>query len=140
MTLLAITDWAALLGFLGLGMAALVYGYVRKQPAGTPGMIELSDQIHDGAMAFLRREYTVLLVFVVVVFGLLFWAIGLETAVAYVGGAACSVSAGFFGMKRGNARERAHRRGRHGRKRREGAPRRLLRRRGDGPRRRRARA
>jgi K(+)-stimulated pyrophosphate-energized sodium pump len=97
--LLALTDWAALLGLLGLGVAAVIYGYVKKQPAGTQTMMDLAEQIHDGAMAFLRREYSVLLVFVVIVFGLLFVAIGLQTAIAYVSGAACSVLAGFFGMK-----------------------------------------
>ena len=62
-------------------------------------MADLSEQIHDGAMAFLRREYTTLAVFVVVVAALLFLAVGTTVAIAYVGGALSSVFAGFFGMK-----------------------------------------
>jgi K(+)-stimulated pyrophosphate-energized sodium pump len=97
--LVVLTDWAWLLGVLGLVTAAFVYAYVKRQPAGTEGMIALGEQIHDGAMAFLRREYSVLAVFVVVVAVLLNFAIGLAPAIAYVYGAASSVCAGFFGMK-----------------------------------------
>ena len=50
-------------------------------------------------MAFLRREYTVLAVFVAVVAVLLGLAISRETALAYIFGAISSVLAGFFGMK-----------------------------------------
>ncbi len=95
----AMTDWAWLLGVLSLGIAAGIYSYVKKQDPGTDVMIDLGDQIHDGAMAFLRREYTVLAGFIVVVALLLAWAIGVQTAGAYIFGALCSIFAGFFGMK-----------------------------------------
>ena len=65
--LVLLTDWAWALGLLGLFSAFGIYGYVKRQPAGTEGMIDLGEQIHDGAMAFLRREYSVLAVFVVIV-------------------------------------------------------------------------
>ena len=94
-----ITEWAWLLGFLGLAVAGGIYVYLKKQPAGGEDMVELAEQIHDGAMAFLRREYTVLAVFVIVVCALLFLAVGSGTAIAYLSGAASSILAGFFGMK-----------------------------------------
>ena len=72
---------------------------MKRQPPGTAEMVDLADQIHDGAMAFLRREYTVLAVFVVIVAALLYVAIGQSTAIAYILGAVSSVLAGFFGMK-----------------------------------------
>ncbi len=101
--IVGVTGWAWLLGLVGLGSAAGIYGYVKGQPAGSAGMLDLAEQIHDGAMAFLRREYTVLALFVVVVALLLWLAVGGEaagaTALAYVGGALSSVLAGFFGMK-----------------------------------------
>jgi K(+)-stimulated pyrophosphate-energized sodium pump len=97
--LVVLTDWAWLLGLLGMAMAGLTYGYVKKQPAGSAIMIELGEQIHDGAMAFLRREYSVLAVFVIVVAVLLSLAIGTTPAIAYVFGALSSVAAGFSGMK-----------------------------------------
>jgi K(+)-stimulated pyrophosphate-energized sodium pump len=94
-----LTDWAWLLGLIGLGVAGFIYGYVKRQDPGTEVMVDLANQIHDGAMAFLRREYTVLAVFVVVVAVLLGLAISPQTSIAYLFGAVSSVSAGFFGMK-----------------------------------------
>jgi len=95
----ALTDWSWALGLLGLLVAGLTYGYVNRQPQGTELMIDLGQQIHDGAMTFLRREYSVLFVFVAVVAVLLWLAVGVQTAVAYIFGALSSVLAGFFGMK-----------------------------------------
>jgi len=80
-------------------MAGMIYSYVKRQPAGTPVMMDLAEQIHDGAMAFLKREYTFLSFFVVVVAGLLFLAINAHTSIAYIFGALSSVFAGFMGMK-----------------------------------------
>ncbi len=97
--LLDLSNWAWTAGVFGLGAALFVYRYVVRQPGGTDVMTELADQIHDGAMAFLRREYTVLAIFVAVVAVLLFLAIGQASALAYVAGASSSVLAGFFGMK-----------------------------------------
>ncbi len=99
MDFVILTDFAWAAGLLGLGLAGLTYGYVKGQPSGNDTMVELGDQIHDGAMAFLRREYTVLAGFVVLVAAALFFAIGPQTAGAYVFGALSSVFAGFFGMK-----------------------------------------
>src|SRR5687767_1083887 len=61
-------------------------------------MRDLAHQIRSGAMAFLKREYSVLVPFIIVVAGLLALAVGWRTAVAYVAGAMCSILAGFFGM------------------------------------------
>ena len=58
-----------------------------------------SDSIYEGAMAFLKREYIVLSVFVVVVALLLAWQLGVATALSFFAGATCSVIAGFLGMK-----------------------------------------
>ncbi len=97
--LVVFTNWAWMLGAAGLGVALFIYGYVKKQAPGTEVMIDLGEQIHDGAMAFLRREYSVLAVFVAVVAVLLSLAIGTTPAIAYVFGALSSVVAGFIGMK-----------------------------------------
>ena len=99
MDFVAFTDFAWVFGLVGLAIAAGIYGYVKKQPSGNEMMVDLGEQIHDGAMAFLRREYKVLAIFVIVVAALLGWAIGAETAGAYIFGAFSSVFAGFFGMK-----------------------------------------
>jgi len=89
---------AIVAGVVGLLTAWLTYAYVRKQPAGGELMREIAGLIQTGAMAFLRREYTALLPFLVVIAGLLTWLIGWRTGAAYLGGGICSVLAGFFGM------------------------------------------
>jgi K(+)-stimulated pyrophosphate-energized sodium pump len=88
-----------LLGLAGLAAAWIIYLYVKGQPAGSGLMQEIAGAIHDGAMVYLRRQYLVLVVFMAAVALLLALALGRWTALAYVGGAICSMLAGFFGMK-----------------------------------------
>jgi K(+)-stimulated pyrophosphate-energized sodium pump len=90
---------APILGILGLAVAFGMYRYVVAQPVGTGEMAEIADAIHVGAMAFLRKEYSILVWFIVVVAGLLALGISRLTALAFVGGAICSMLAGFIGMK-----------------------------------------
>jgi K(+)-stimulated pyrophosphate-energized sodium pump len=97
--LLSLTQWAPVLGVLGLVAALAIFMYLLKQPAGTDVMRDLADQIHSGAMAFLRRQYIALAAFVLVVAGALWFAISATTAMSYVTGALCSILAGFFGMQ-----------------------------------------
>ncbi|MBS10679.1 MAG: sodium-translocating pyrophosphatase [Gemmatimonadetes bacterium] len=92
-------EWAPLLGLGGLGCALIVYLRILKKPVGTERMREISDAIHEGAMAFLKREYIVLAIFVVVLTVALFFGIGKDTAMAFVLGSLCSVLSGFLGMK-----------------------------------------
>ncbi len=94
-----ITWFAGPLGLLGLFASLGMYFYVRKQSPGNEVMRDLADQIETGAMAFLKREYSVLAVFVLIVMALLWLAIGQWTALAYVFGALSSMTAGFIGMK-----------------------------------------
>jgi K(+)-stimulated pyrophosphate-energized sodium pump len=92
---------APIVGVIGLVIALVIYNFIKKQPVGSEKMREISDMIHDGAMAFLSREYRVLVVFVAVVFVLMLFSndLGIKTAVAFLAGAFCSVLAGFTGMK-----------------------------------------
>ena len=94
---LSVGAW--ILGAAGLGIALALFAYVRRQPPGRQELVDLADQIHDGAMAFLRRENSMLAVFVAVVATLLAVGIGTGTAVAYLTGAISSGLAGFIGMK-----------------------------------------
>ena len=93
------TTAAPFLGLAGLVCSLALYAHVKKGPVGTQEMAAISEAIHEGAMAFLKREYTILLVFVVAVFALLFVFVGAQTAYAFIAGAACSIAAGFTGMK-----------------------------------------
>jgi K(+)-stimulated pyrophosphate-energized sodium pump len=102
-----ISYFAPLLGLLGLMVAVLIYGYVKKQPNGNELMQKIEGYILDGAMAFLRREYGTLIFFVGAVFILLVIGISFWTALCFLTGALCSMFAGFFGMRaatKGNSR------------------------------------
>ncbi len=90
---------SAVIGVVGLAFALILFTFIKNKPSGTDLMREISDVIHGGAMVFLRREYSILLLFIIVVFALLAWKIRLQTGFAFLGGAACSMLAGFLGMK-----------------------------------------
>jgi len=86
-------------GAVGLVIALVTYMSLLKLSTGTDKMRAIGEEIHIGAMSFLKAEYKILAIFVVVVAGLLFWAFGGPTALAFVSGAVVSGLAGFIGMK-----------------------------------------
>ena len=89
-----------IIGVIGILAAFIIYLAVKKQPDGNNQMREIAASIHEGAMAFLFREYKVLAVFIVIVAVLMVFApgLGVKTALAFIFGAVSSVLAGFFGM------------------------------------------
>ena len=86
-------------GVAGLLVALLLYLSITRQSSGSELMQGIARQIEVGAMAFLRREYTVLSLFVLIVAALLGSFLNWQTAIAFLSGGICSVLAGFFGMK-----------------------------------------
>ena len=92
--------FAPVAGIFGLLVAVIIYASVKKLPAGSDLMQELSDRIHEGAMVFLKREYTILSIFIVVVFVLLFAFMPFKaTSFAFLSGTLCSMLCGIFGMQ-----------------------------------------
>jgi len=90
---------AQILGVVGIIFAVILYFTIKNKSAGNDLMKEIAGHIAEGAMVFLKREYTILAIFIVVVFLLLLWKISAATAIAFITGAICSMLAGFFGMK-----------------------------------------
>ncbi|HJQ76625.1 MAG TPA: sodium-translocating pyrophosphatase [Acidimicrobiia bacterium] len=89
-------------GALALVLAVYYTRVVLAAPQGNERMVELSTAIREGAMAFLRREYIWVSVFVLAMAVLI--AVLLEWgrpwgAIAYVFGAVLSGLAGFIGMR-----------------------------------------
>lgn len=62
-------------------------------------VVELSNIIQRGAMAFLSREYKALIPFVVIVAAILGFKISYAAAISFLLGALCSGLAGFIGMR-----------------------------------------
>ena len=87
-----------LLGLIGMIAAFVVYMLVMKYPDGEDKVKKIGDQIHSGALAFMKTEYKYLLVFIAVLVVLAQMFLGTQTAIAVVVGAACSSLAGFIGM------------------------------------------
>ncbi len=94
--LLAYTPY---IGLFGLLMAGASYVAVGRRSPGNPRMQEISGLIHSGAMAFLRREYSILAIFVGIVAALIAWQLDTRTAGTFIFGASCSIIAGFIGMQ-----------------------------------------
>ncbi len=91
--------FAPIAGLFGMLISLFLFLHIRKQPPGNSLMIQIYESIRQGAMAFLKREYKILFVFIVVVAGLLVISISAWTAMAFLSGAICSILAGFFGMQ-----------------------------------------
>ena len=86
------------LGVVGMLAALVVYMLVMKYPDGEDKVKKIGDQIHNGALAFMKTEYKYLLIFIAVLVVLVWYALGIHSAIAVVTGAACSSLAGFIGM------------------------------------------
>ena len=98
-------DWVLMLlvivgGLLGLAFVGYLAYFILRESEGNARMKEISTAIRQGAMAFLRREFTVLAVFTVIIFIVL--AVFIEprpfVAVGYLAGTITSALAGWLGM------------------------------------------
>lgn len=100
---------AIIVGVISLLYTLVLYNKIKKAPAGSKRMIEIQSYIKEGAMAFLKREYQILIIFVIIVFLsiAIFLGIGpkgnfvnsLLTAINFLLGALLSALAGYLGMK-----------------------------------------
>ena len=87
-----------LLGLIGLFAAYLLYKIVKSYPAGDKKLTDISDEIHIGAMAFMKKEYSILFVFSLILVLGIYLGLGLSSTVAFIVGAVTSSVTGFIGM------------------------------------------
>jgi len=88
-----------ILGVVGLAVAFVIYLLITKYSGGDGKTAKIAADIHDGAMVFMRREYSILSMFLVVIAVLLY--VGFDswhTSGAFVVGALSSAIAGYIGM------------------------------------------
>ncbi|TAM61592.1 sodium-translocating pyrophosphatase [bacterium] len=92
--------FALVCGLIAIIYGALLIAWVLKQPAGNERMQSIARAIQEGAMAFLRRQYTTVAIAAVVVAILIAIAppLGWKPAVGFLIGAILSGAAGFIGM------------------------------------------
>ncbi len=87
-----------LVGAIGLICAYILFVIVKKYPEGDEAIKKIGDQIHLGAMVFMKREYKMLFMFLVVLIAISWAALGKDTAIAVIVGAVSSSVAGWLGM------------------------------------------
>ena len=85
-------------GVIGLTIAFMLYLAVKKYPQGTGKVMAIGEAIHLGAMVFMKREYSILSLFVAVVAVSLSLSLGMHTTIAFLVGAISSAIAGYLGM------------------------------------------
>ncbi len=87
-----------LAGVLGLTLAVYAYRQLRALPTGGAALLGVADQIRDGAMRFLKREFVVLAPFAVVLAAAAWFALGGLSALAFAVGALASSITAVVGM------------------------------------------
>jgi K(+)-stimulated pyrophosphate-energized sodium pump len=87
-----------IIGVLGLFAAKYTYDQVKKFPEGEGKVVDIGNQIHLGAMVFMRREYKMLSIFAAVLMVLLYIFLDWQTAFSFLLGALASGTAGYIGM------------------------------------------
>ncbi len=86
-------------GAIALLFAGLLSHFISRQSKGTPKMIEISDLIYKGSLSYLKKQYRILVFFVIIVAVVLGYFLSAKTAAAFVFGAVLSATAGNIGMR-----------------------------------------
>ena len=88
-----------ILGLVGLAIAFFIYTVMSRREIPDGEVQKIGEQIHLGAMVFMKREYTYLFIFAAVLLGLILLSdLGNDTALSFVVGASSSALAGWLGM------------------------------------------
>ncbi|MFH1505543.1 MAG: sodium-translocating pyrophosphatase [archaeon] len=90
---------AIIAAVIGLITTFILTKVINSKDPGNKAMQDISKAIQEGAMAFLKREYRILLIFGVVVAVVLGIFITWQTAVSFICGAILSAVAGYIGMR-----------------------------------------
>lgn len=95
-----LTKLPIIMGVIGLVVALFFYIKIKLLPGGNETMARISGYIRKGAMAFLWRQNSVLVVYCVIVVGTIIYAFSsVDAGVFFILGAALSLLAGYIGMK-----------------------------------------
>ncbi len=86
------------LGVLGLFIVVVIYQWITKQDGGSGAVKKIGEQIHIGAIVFMKREYKMLSIFALVLLVLLYVFLGAASALCFLVGAVTSATAGYIGM------------------------------------------
>jgi len=88
-----------LVGLAGLGFALLGYFSLFGYSVGNAKMQAIAGKIRSGTVVFLKQEYKITAIFLVLSFFAICLTLCLETAIAFLAGSICSMLPGWIGMK-----------------------------------------
>ncbi|SFC94787.1 sodium-translocating pyrophosphatase [Clostridium uliginosum] len=86
-------------GFIALIVVVFLIKDILKKNTGNERMAEISGYIEEGAMAFLKKEYSYLIVFIIAVALAIILFLNIQTAIAFIVGAVFSITSGYIGMR-----------------------------------------
>ncbi len=88
-----------LCGIISLIVLFIMKNKIIKKDDGNEKMREIASHIEEGAMAFIKKEYKYLSIFVACIFILIFIFLNYKTAISFLVGAIFSMIAGYIGMR-----------------------------------------
>ena len=95
---MSVESYSILAALLAIAFALYLAWKVNKFPEGEGKMLEISKAIKVGAEAFLNRQYRAVAYVAIVVAVVLYFILGITTALGFLVGAIASAAAGYIGM------------------------------------------
>jgi K(+)-stimulated pyrophosphate-energized sodium pump len=89
---------APIAGIIAIIASLIIMRKIGKMSTGAPKAVEVADAIRVGAYAFLKRQYTTIIIITTVLSVLIAVGLGVGTAAAFIIGAAASLAAGYIAM------------------------------------------
>lgn len=90
--------FAAIAAALGIIYGIYLIFWILKKPQGGDKMREVAKAIQEGAAAFLGKQYRTIAIIGILIFIILFWLMGIRSALGFLVGAIFSVLSGYIGM------------------------------------------
>ncbi len=88
-----------LVGLVGILYSLIIAVFIKKAPAGDEKMAEIAKAIQEGAIAYLNRQLKSMGIVGIVILAVIFFSLGLKTAIGFAIGAVASFMAGYIGMR-----------------------------------------
>jgi K(+)-stimulated pyrophosphate-energized sodium pump len=91
--------FCTMIGIVGVIFAIIIAGIVKSAPSGDEKMNEIADAIKEGAIAYLNRQLKSMGITGAIIFAIIFFSLGAQTAIGFLVGAVASFMAGYIGMR-----------------------------------------
>jgi K(+)-stimulated pyrophosphate-energized sodium pump len=86
-------------GLIGVAYSIIIANMVKGAPAGNEKMQEIANAIKEGAVAYLNRQMKSMGITGIIIFAVIFFTMGVKTAIGFAMGAIASFLAGYIGMR-----------------------------------------